>query len=53
MWTNRDFWGAVRLNPARIPPIVRTMVTDIRAATGTDGRTLVADLLALPALRGR
>ncbi len=27
-------------------------MTDIRAATGTDGRTLLADLLELPALRG-
>ena len=33
-------------------PIVMTMVTDIRTAAPPDGRTLLSDLVALPALRG-
>ena len=40
------------MNPGGRGPIVLTMVTDIRAAAPPDGRTLLSDLIDLPALRG-
>jgi len=52
VWTNNGPAAAVRLKPAPDSPIVLTMVTDIRTAGPPDGRTLLADLLGLPALRG-
>ena len=52
MWTNNGGTGSLALKPAPDTPIVLTMVTDIRAGALPDGRTLLSDLMRLPALRG-
>ncbi len=51
MWTNRRPRGAGALKPARDPPIV-CPVTTHAPATAADDRTLLAHLIAIPAMSG-